>query len=453
MKITHVQKGGILILAIILATLAFPGCGGGGIELPDIKDIADIKGDNWQDFVGQSVTVEGVFVTDPVPMIVTDPDALLRNMQLPLTSYILLSGDQVANMNPEENGGAKLQLDGVVREVGQPELYPDDKVDIVVAKWSVINKDFIYKLHIIDFELLPFLLEDRYAVLFSGGINAGNNHTRYWNDLKFMYSTLINKYGFTDDTIYVLYANGTGKDADMTVDFSATQANLESVFDTLKGISDKNDKIFVFMTNHGGGFFAADPHPHWYGGQRDTGADEGAESISEATFGIDFDGDGTANDTVTWDEELHAWGGHIYDDAFVDMFNEDLDYKELVVVMEQCFSAGLIFDMAQGGDGRVLMAAAGQLEPSWAMPPDYTYDEFSYWFTSAINWAEPDGTAVDADTNDDESVSMVEAFNFARSNDTRPETPWYEDSGEGAPHSGAMPFGGDGAFGADVNLD
>ena len=101
------------------------------------------------------------------------------------------------------------------------------------------------------------------------------------------------------------------------------------------------------------------------------------------------------------------------------------------------------------------MAAAGQYEPSEAMPPyPYnTFNEFSYHFTCTINNADPDGNAVNADTDNDGEVSMAEAFNYAQANDTRSETPWYEDSGDGVAHSGSMPAGGDGTLGSITSLD
>ena len=50
-------------------------------------------------------------------------------------------------------------------------------------------------------------------------------------------------------------------------------------------------------------------------------------------------------------------------------------------------------------------------------------------------------------------MSLVEAFNYARSHDTQSETPWYEDSGDGIPHSGAMPGGGEGTLGGNTSLE
>jgi len=132
---------------------------------------------------------------------------------------------------------------------------------------------------------------------------------------------------------------------------------------------------------------------------------------------------------------------------------QGLTFDRMVVVMEQCFSAGLISDVARVGGDIVVMAAAGAYESSWAMAPSYTYDEFSYHFTCAINGATPTGTSINADTDGNGRISMVEAFNYARSKDTASETPWYEDSGDGIPHSGTMPGGGEGTLGSTTFLN
>jgi len=98
------------------------------------------------------------------------------------------------------------------------------------------------------------------------------------------------------------------------------------------------------------------------------------------------------------------------------------------------------------------MSAAGEYEPSWSWSMN-SYDEFSYHFTCAINGADPTGKTVNADANSDGEVSMVEAFNYARSKDTASETPWYEDNGDGIPHSGSMPSGSDGTLGSNTSLE
>jgi hypothetical protein len=293
------------------------------------------------------------------------------------------------------------------------------------------------------------------------------NRARYWNDLVFMYNTLINTCGFSKNNIAVLYADGKAKNSSIPVHYAATETNLAQVFQLLRKCCDANDLVFVFTTNHGGGF---DDEDKWtYGGQISSGpaGDEGTESISETTYSLDLNGDGDTKDSVAWDEELCTWGGGIMDDPFAGYLN-GLVCDTLIVLLEQCFSGGFIRDisLAPGGPADiVVMSAAREHESSWTGCSQSSYDEFSYLFTCALNGATPTGTAVDADTNNDGHVSMVEAFNYAQKNDkwntggcpsypsSWDETPLYEDNGDGTPHSGNMPSGGDGALGSTVWLD
>jgi len=425
--------------------------------------IGGLKSPGWEKYIGEIVTVEGIFVRDPLPMLVTDLDIVKVNMPMPEDKYIVLVGNNAWEVDPAVYGGAKLRVTGPVKPVDDPDNYVGEYVAIQVAAYELLERRERYNPTIILYNILPAILQPNcYAILFSGGIDSANNHIRYWNDLKFMYSTLVNEYRYSAGNITVLYADGkqpkdptTGKtDTQIPVHYSATQANLQKVFNLLKALIWTPELIFVFTTNHGGGFEKDDlysplPASRKYCGRYDAGGDEPATDVlKEADYKMDLNGDGDKFDQVAWDEELCSWGGSIFDDAFPNMF-ANLKYNRMVIVMEQCFSGGLIWDMR--GTKRVIMSAAGEYEFSEAMYP-YDYDEFSYYSTCAVNGADPDGKTVDADTNKDGQVSMVEAFNYATSKDTRPETPWYEDSGDGVPHSGSMPSGGDGTLGSNTAL-
>jgi len=391
-------------------------------------------------------------------MLVTDLDIVRMNRRMPDDEYIILLGANAQEIDPDEFGGAKLRLKGIVNAVDDAQRYALEYVGITVISYEMIERLRPYAPKLIPMKIpsepeVP--QEHRYAILFSGGVAPAANHHRYWNDLKFMYSTLISQYGYTSSTIAVLYADGKGEDKDMPVHYSATQINLEKVFSLLQGITTTQDFIFVFTTNHGGGFDKDDiasplTSTGKFCGRLDTNGDEGTESLDEKKYNQDFNGDGKIKDKVSWDEELCAWKESIYDDDLTPML-ANLKYDRMVIVMEQCYSAGLIPELA--GNNRIIMSAAGEFEPSWCLD-SMTYDEFSYHFTCAINGADPNGTTVDADANNDGEVSMVEAFNYAQSKDTQKETPWYEDSGDGIPHSGNMPKGGDGgALGATTSLE
>lgn len=106
---------------------------------------------------------------------------------------------------------------------------------------------------------IQILKKKKYAVLLSGGMNSTYNYPRYWNDLKFIYKALKEKYGYTDSGIIVLYANGThlpngDLDGNGTndVDYAATKANLTKVLNDVAGLIASDGTFFFYSTNHGG---------------------------------------------------------------------------------------------------------------------------------------------------------------------------------------------------------
>jgi hypothetical protein len=255
-----------------------------------------------------------------------------------------------------------------------------------------------------------------FAVVISGGYDQYNNWVRYWNDTSFIYTTLTQDYGYRDDHIYVLMSDGTNPaddrhcydytawtdyidsspldldgDGDNDVDYSATKTNITAVFDTLQNTLGDDDYLFIFTTDHGG---------------------------------QDYGPGATPQDAV-----LYLWGESIRDDQFAAEVNKISAGCEAVsIMMEQCNSGGFVDDLIPGSQPRVIATAADATESSWAMAPDYLYDEFSFYWTSAMAGEDPYGAAIDADANGDGAVSMREAFNYAQSHDTASETPQYSDS-------------------------
>ena len=59
---------------------------------------------------------------------------------------------------------------------------------------------------------------------------------------------------------------------------------------------------------------------------------------------------------------------------------------------------------------------------------------------------------MNADSNSDGKISMVEAFNYALMKDSADENPQYEDNGDGVSRNVPIPFGGDGTFGETAFL-
>lgn len=231
---------------------------------------------------------------------------------------------------------------------------------------------------------------NRYAVIISGGWSAPSNYPRYWNDCAYFYNTLMS-YGFLKENITVLFADGTDPAVDRSdgtssptdfdadglpdINYSATKANVTTVFDTLSAELTSDDILYIFTTDHG---------------SKQTGYD--------APY---------ATPNVT----LCLWGEEITGDEFAAEVDK-VTAKAIAAIFEQCYSGGLVEKLKAAN--RVLMSAARWWELSYAAV-SIDYDEFSYYATKAL--AEP----ASGDSNDDGVVTMEEAYLYALANDSYQE--------------------------------
>lgn len=241
-----------------------------------------------------------------------------------------------------------------------------------------------------------------YAVILSGGANKNANYERYWNDCSFVFQTLVNKYGIPHEHISVIMSDGTDPADDMhaidggyksspldldfdgvpDIRYAATKANVQQVLSGLSGSLKADDHLFFYVIDHGGS--------------------------------NDFDSQSYIN---LWGNEMLQ--DYELADYLSPMINDSVTVN---VVLGQCFSGGFIGELTEVGC--VVAAASTGSEYSWACL-DKPYDEFVYHWTSAINQATPDGTAVNSDADGNGQVSMAEAFAYAEMNDTASETPQY----------------------------
>ena len=243
-----------------------------------------------------------------------------------------------------------------------------------------------------------------YAVIISGGANKMMNYERYWNDCSAIYSTLVSVYGYLKDHIYVLISDGTNSGVDRRlingtfdsspldldgdgsddVEYSATRKNISAVFDELSEKMTDKDNLFVYTIDHGGQSSGRNVHLYLWND----------EYITDAEFAIELD---------------------------------KINANKINVCMGQCYSGGFIDNLAK--ENRIIATACGYDESSWAMS-NLMYDEFVYHWTAAVAGYTPSGQIVNADANNDGNVSMYEAFSYAKSNDTRNETPMYSSTPE-----------------------
>ena len=377
--------------------------------------------------------VKGFFVNGTVPLLITDMKLILINTPMPDSAYILLKGKGIDALTKEKDVyGTFIELKGKINfeQFRDKEGY---EIEIICPEMpKVLEKSkFVKPIAYNICQIYPKICElgkffpTKFAFLYSGGYNSSNAHIRYWNDLKFMYLTLRNKYGYSDANILVVYKDGSGEDADMTVDYAASPSGLNDAINYLRDKMKLKDELFIFVTNHGGGYH---------------------QGLSTNKGGR-LDGvPGDEIDAQKYDETIYYYNqspNDIWDDDFSNWINS-LNFSKLTAVFEPCFSGGFLHDLK--GCNRVLISAASEFEYSWAMPPSYTYDEFSYHFTCALNKADDTGSALSTnpDTNGDGSVSILEAFLYAKSKDTASETPYLEDNGDGVGTNSPTATGVDG---------
>lgn len=237
-----------------------------------------------------------------------------------------------------------------------------------------------------------------HALILSGGRSKVLNYERYWNDCALLYSTLRHTCHLPQRNITLLMADGDNPAADMLLSgarglvssptdldgdglpdlsLAATRQNLTQVFDNLAQRLTSDDHLFIFITDHGE--LATDGSARlWLWNQESIGATELAAMIGRVMAG-------TVN-----------------------------------ILLGTCY-AGAFADCLQG-EGRVVTAACGRDELSWACA-DLDYDEFVYHWICAVAQHDEQGRAVASDHDGDGYVSMQEAFDYARLHDRRPETP------------------------------
>ncbi|UCF07914.1 MAG: DUF2817 domain-containing protein [Thermoplasmata archaeon] len=289
----------------------------------------------------------------------------------------------------------------------------------------------------------PATYNEKYAVLISGR----KDMQEFYTDTEILYYILRDHYGYTDENIHFLYADGSTSygttqsesyghagyteggegeaESSGIVDGAATKANIMAAFSEIASVATSNDYLFVYLFDHGGG--------------------GGGHSY------------------------VCVWDGNIYDDDFAANYVGLVDeYARRTFFMQQCSSGGFIDDLSNAKT-TTATACRGD-ESAWRCDgldihgnPNGENDggphgEFNYYFMGAFNRETPqDSPVLDADEDGNGEVSVAESFNYAWNHDSRRvlqglEHPQYDDNGDGVGHDGPVPNGGDGALGLDTYL-
>ncbi len=211
---------------------------------------------------------------------------------------------------------------------------------------------------------------ERYALLVSGGIDKINNYRRYQNNLAFAYNMLVNKLGYKQENVIVLYADGRAIEYEGAKigSTSATKANLLL---SLRKFHYKSDwQLVIIISNHGG----------------------------------------SENDGF-----INLWGCNEY--ITLQEFSQEMNALQgkKVVIMGQCYGGNI---MKYNIKNTCIVTANGENLPSFSrlftVGEEPKYDEFLYHFISYFNGCYPDGTELLTCTR----VNSVEhAFQYAWEND------------------------------------
>ena len=247
-------------------------------------------------------------------------------------------------------------------------------------------------------------MSDNWAVIISGGANPILNYERYWNNCSAMYKCLRNVYNYRRDRIFVLMSDGVSSESDRhlnigwyesspldldgdgndDINYSATKANISTVFNYLRDHVNADEQVLVFVTDHGS----------------------------------------RQND----ESYITLWGGsEISASEFTNEVKKINASSRKHVVLGQCFSGGFVGPLKSACSNISIATAASADQESHAMLGQ-RYDEFLYHWISAAAGKTPDGSIVNADLNGYDGVSAEEIFRYSQNKDEKDETSQYASS-------------------------
>ena len=352
-----------------------------------ILGIEDITGENIDQYIGKTVTVEGyVVVAGEFELLVTNPQHFWTD-QLTSSNHLLIagtSGDAVPS-----SAGRWISMTGTIQYEDEEKSY----LRIVYQSHQVLHADVLplpgCNESIVSTGILPSevdfvdIIPTKYAVLFSGGYTDWYAYPRYWNHITWFYVLLLLE-GYDPDNIFVLYNNGTGDETNIDVNYPGTSYGMNETFTYLSSVMDSSDSLFVYVTDHG----------------------------DEA--GI-----------VTWDELDDDGIGYTEMLGWLDSITCD----HMTVILQSCYSGAFIPYLSLSN--RVIMTACSANEPAWASNA-LSFSEFTFHLLCAFYGFHVWGydTPIWADINGDGDISMSEAFGYAATMDSKAETPLYDDNGD-----------------------
>lgn len=217
---------------------------------------------------------------------------------------------------------------------------------------------------------VPENAPEKYAVLISG-----QTEERHALNMTLVYNFLLDN-GYNEKNIYVIDGKGDDRLYCYPVDAAATVGNVGAAFESLESKLDKNDSLFVYVSDHGGSILDAD------GSHLSTIATTDGSTLDQRTF-----------------------------EGFIDKLNYGLG----VFVFDQCYSGGFAEETGYGNNVEIASASACESAYSGGI-----HNSFTAYFIKAFIYEEQ------SDKNLDGKVSITEAFNYAESNHPYSRNGWQD---------------------------
>ena len=229
----------------------------------------------------------------------------------------------------------------------------------------------------------------KYAVIMAGPTVGETNQTQFRQWAFSLHDILARDYGYSSDSIILLYDKGhTDLVGDERIDGACDRGGIEQGLASLAARVSTGDQITLYLIGHGSG------------------------SEEESKFNI--------------------VGPDITGAEFAELLDQ---FKDQSIAIVNTTSASYGFSTSLSGEGRVVISSTRS--------PSERYDPiFSRYFIEAL-----DNRNGDRDKNN--RVSMLEAFEYAKSN----VEAWYEEQGRLASEHAGLDDNGDALFSLDPVVD
>lgn len=204
---------------------------------------------------------------------------------------------------------------------------------------------------------------------------------------------LRNIYGYKRENIYTLIADGTDSAPDINlgsydypdvslsspldldgdgnddINYAATKSDIATVFNTLRNKMTSSDELFIYTTDHG-----------------------------------------SSNGSIC------LWNERMLPTEFAAEVDKVDFVKNINIVMVQCYSGAHIPALTKAK--RTIITAANNSESAWSTTGISGYGYFSKcWVEAMSGYNVSNGSTINADTDGDNAISMLESYKYAVSHD------------------------------------